>query len=623
MPLQKVQFKPGVDRETTRYSSEGGWYDTDKVRFRSGFPEKIGGWEKVSNATYLGVCRSLWSWCTHDDTALIGVGTNLKFYISKGGAYYDVTPIRATASLTDPFDTTDGLTTVTVHDTAHGCVTGSYVTFSGASAVGGLTLNAEYAVTVVDDDTYTITAASPATSTVTGGGGSVTAAYQLNIGNAIQVPLEGFGAGTWGAGAWNGQNETASPLRLWSQYNFGEDLVFASAGGGIYYWDATSGTGSRAVALSSLGGAADVPTIVSSVFVSDVNRFVIAFGCNEIGGSMQDPMLIRWSDQEDAAMWTPTATNQAGSLRLSHGCEIAAVVQARQEILVWTNVSLYSLQYLGSPEVWGAQLLGDGISIASSNATIYAGNVAFWMGKNGFYMYDGSVRPLPSGLRRYVFNDFNTYQYEQVFAGVNGSFNEVWWFYCSANATTVDRYVVYNYVDNIWYPGTMARTAWLDTVLPTKTLPTSYPIAATYSNNLVLHEKGVDDNETATTRAISAHASSSDFDLDDGHTFMLVNRMLPDITFDGSTADSPAVTMTLMPMSNSGSGYNSPLSEGGNSANAVTRSATVPIEQYTGQVYVRIRGRQLAFKVASSELGVMWQLGTPRLDMKRSGRRGA
>jgi hypothetical protein len=617
MPLQKIQLKPGLNKENTRYTTEGGWFDSDKVRFRQGNPEKLGGWERISSNTFLGVCRSLWNWVTLGGQNLVGVGTNLKFYIERGGFYYDVTPIRSTVTLSNPFDTISGLPTVTVNDIAHGCVTGDYVTFSGASTVGGLDLNNEYSVTVVNVDTYTITASSNASSTVTGGGGaSVTAAYQINTGNALQVPITGWGAGPWGSGGWGVGTATVFGIRLWSQSNFGEDLVFAYRGGPLLYWDATGSTSTRGVYVSSLTGASDVPTIVNYTIVSDINRFAFAFGCNEIGSADIDAMLVRWSDQENVAVWTPSAANQAGSLRLSHGSEIVSALQARQELLVWTDTSLYSLQYLGAPDVWGAQILGDNLSIASPNAMVYAANTAFWMGKDKFYLYDGTVRPLPSDLRRYVFNDFNQSQYQQVFAGTNEGFNEVWWFYCSINSTSVDRYVVYNYVENVWYYGTMARTAWLDTALR------SYPIAATYTHNLVEQEKGTDDKETATTLPIEAYITSSEFDLDDGQHFVLINRILPDVTFEGSTADSPAIIMTLQPMSNSGSGYNSPLSEGGNSSRTITRTATVPIEQFTGQVFVRIRGRQLAMKVQSTGLGVMWQLGSPRLDMQRDGRRG-
>lgn len=615
MTVKKIQLKPGVNRENTRYTNENGWYECDKVRFRQGTPEKIGGWQRFSTATFLGVCRSLWNWVTLEGQNLIGVGTNLKFYIERGGAYYDITPIRDTETLTDPFDTTSGSPVVLVTDVAHNAKNGDFVTFSGATAVGGLDLNGEYQIAVLTDDTYNITASSNASSTANGGG-TVTAAYQISIGNEIEVPFTGWGAGVWGAGTWGAGGATLAPMRLWTQSNFGEDLVFAYRGGPILYWDATGSVTTRGVYVSSLSGASDVPTVVNSVLVSDINRFVLAFGSNEIGGSELDPMLIRWCDQEDITMWTPSATNQAGSLRLSRGAEIISAAQSRQEVLVWTDVALYSLQYLGAPDVWGAQLLGDNISIAGPNAVAYANSVAYWMGRDKFYRYDGTVVPLPCDVRRYVFSDFNQEQYYQVFAGTNQSFNEVWWFYCSVDSTEVNRYVVYNYVDNLWYYGTLRRTAWIDAKLR------DYPIAATYTHNLVFQEYGTDCNETGTTFPINAYITSAEFDLDDGDHFMLVNRILPDVTFEGSTADSPAITMTLLPMSNSGSGYNDPLSDGGNSSRTVTRTTTVPIEQFTGQVFVRIRGRQLAMKVESTALGVAWQLGAPRLDIRPDGRRG-
>jgi hypothetical protein len=327
-------------------------------------------------------------------------------------------------------------------------------------------------------------------------------------------------------------------------------------------------------------------------------------------------MLIRWSDQEDVANWTPAATNQAGSLRLSRGSEIITTLQARQEILIWTDTALYGLQYLGAPEVWGAQLLGDNITIASPNAAAYSGNIAYWMGKDKFYIYDATVKTLSCSIRSYIFNDFNSAQYEQVIAGTNERFDEIWWFYCSADSTQIDSYAVYNYEQDIWYYGTLARTAWIDSDLRDN------PVAATYNNNLVNHEVGYDNKETATTVAITATIVSSEFDLDDGEKFMFINRMLPDVTFDGSTANSPAAVMTLLPLENSGSGYNSPASEGGNDNATVTRSAVVPIEKFTGQVFVRVRGRQMAFKLESTAIGVAWKLGVPRLDMRPDGRRG-
>ena len=615
MPLQKLQLKPGVDRENTRYAAEGSWYETDKVRFRRGMPQKIGGWVRLSAATFLGVCRSMLNWSTLQRQNLVSVGTNLKYYIERGGAYNDITPIRATATLTNPFTTTSGSATVLVTDLAHGALAGDFVTFSGASAVGGLTLNGEFQISLINDDSYNITAAATASSSATGGG-TVTAAYQINTGNEIAVPFTGWSAGAWGAGTWGNSGTTLSPIRLWSQANFGEDLFFTYRGGSPFYWDATNGVTTRAVYVSSLSGASDVPVIVNKAFVSDIFRFAFCFGANDLGAAALDPMLIRWSDQEDVANWTPAATNQAGSLRLSRGSEIITALQARQEILVWTDTALYGMQYLGAPEVWGAQLLGDNITIASTNAAVYSGNIAYWMGTDKFYSYDGTVKTLPCSVRSYVFNDFNTSQYAQVVAGTNERFDEIWWFYCSAGVTQNDRYVVYNYLQDVWYYGTLSRSAWTDSDLREN------PMAATYSNNLVNHEVGYDNQEGATASAITATITSSEFDLDDGDKFMFINRMLPDVTFEGSTVNAPAAVMTLLPMENSGSGYNNPLSEGGTNTSTVTRSATVPIEKFTGQVFVRVRGRQMAFTMESTEIGVAWKLGIPRLDMRPDGRRG-
>jgi hypothetical protein len=615
MPLQKLQLNPGVDRENTRYAAEGSWYETDKVRFRRGMPQKIGGWVRLSASTFLGVCRSMLNWVTLQSQNLVSVGTNLKYYIERGGAYFDVTPIRSTVTLTNPFTTTSGSATVLVADLAHGALENDFVTFSGATAVGGLTLNNEYQISFIDEDSYNITAETTASSTATGGG-TVTAAYQVNTGNEIAVPFTGWSAGSWGSGTWGVGGTTDAPIRLWSQANFGEDLFFTYRGGALFYWDASSGVATRAVYVSSLGGASDVPVIANKAFVSDIFRFAFCFGANDLGTSVLDPMLIRWSDQEDVANWTPAATNQAGSLRLSRGSEIITAIQARQEILVWTDTALYGMQYLGAPEVWGAQLLGDNITIASTNAAVYSGNVAYWMGTDKFYSYDGTVKTLPCSVRSFVFNDFNVSQYGQVVAGTNERFDEIWWFYCSAGVTQNDRYVVYNYLQDIWYYGTLSRSAWIDADLREN------PMAATYSNNLVNHEVGYDNQESATASAITATITSSEFDLDDGDKFMFINRMLPDVTFDGSTVSAPAATMTLSPMQNSGSGYNSPLSEGGTNTSTVTRSATVPIEKFTGQVFVRVRGRQMAFTMESTEIGVAWKLGIPRLDMRPDGRRG-
>jgi hypothetical protein len=635
MPLKSILFRPGVNRENTRYASEaigavtaatqvaGGWYESEKVRFRAGTPEKIGGWQRISSNTFLGTCRSLWNWVTLGFLNLVGVGTNLKFYIEKGGVYNDITPIRSTVTLTNPFTATNGSPVIVVADVAHGCVNGDFVTFSGATGLGGNitagVLNKEHQVTFVGDDAYTINVGVNANATdVSGspGGGSVTAAYQINVGPSAQIPLIGWGGGTWGSGPWGtGVNSIAS-LRLWSQSNFGEDLIFAPRDGQIYYWDATNNVNTRGVLLSSLGGASDVPTVQKFVFVSDVSRFVFAFGCNEIGDTVQNPMLIRWSDQESAADWTPSPTGQAGSIQLSDGSELITCLQTRQEIVVWTDSALYSIQYVGVPAVWSTQLLAGNISIYGPNAKALASGVIYWMGVDKFYKYDGRTQTLRCDLRQYIFNDINQSQNQQVFAGTNEGFNEVWWYYCSAGSTVVDKYVVYNYAEDIWYYGTMGRTAWLDSGLR------DYPLAATYSRNLVNHEQGVDDNETGTALPIAASIGSSEFDIDDGHNFGFIWRVLPDLTFRGSTGDlTPQCNMTLIPLRNSGSGFTTPASTNGTSSAEIQRIATAPIEEFTGQVYIRVRGRQLIFKVDSNRLGTTWQLGAPRIDIKPDGRR--
>jgi len=619
MPLKKLTLKAGVNKENTRYTNENGWYVSDKMRFRQGTPEKIGGWQRISASTFLGVCRSLWNWITLGGLNLVGVGTNLKFYIERGGAYNDITPIRASSTINNNPFTGNGTTTVTVTDTAHGGVTGDFVTFSGATGTYATTYNAEFQITVISANTYTISTAPTVIAAGSTGGASVVAAYQLNVGSATSVPVVGWGGGTWGSGTWGTGTTTATPIRLWSQSNFGEDLLFGPRGGGIYYWDATSGLTARAVNITTLLGSSDAPIIQNYIFVSDTSRFVFAFACNDpdaVNPLAQNPMLVRWSDQESLTQWTPAATNQAGSIQFSHGSEIVTALQTRQEILTWTDSALYSLQYQGPPVIWSSQLLGDNISIYGQNAAVVASGVVYWMGVDKFYKYDGRVQTLRCDLKQYIFQDINTAQAAQVFAGTNEGFNEVWWFYCSANSNEIDLYVTYNYLEDVWAYGTLGRTAWLDSGLR------DYPIAATYSYNLVNHEQGNDNNETGTPVAINAIIGSAEFDIDDGDHFGFVWRMLPDITFRGSNAASPQVTMTLIPMQNSGSGYNDPISLGGNPDATVVRTSTSVIEQFTGQVYVRVRGRQMILQVESSQLGCAWQLGSPRIDIKQDGRRG-
>ena len=615
MPVKKITFKSGVNRENTRYTTEGGWYDCDKIRFRQGTPEKIGGWQAITQNTFIGVCSSLWSWSTIGGAIYTGIGTNRKFYVSLGDIYYDITPLRATNTLTNPFATTNGSTTVVVTDAAGGFQTGDYVTFSGASPVGGLTINGEYEITELTATTYSITAASAASSTVAAGGGTVTAAYQLPVGFSFNTPLIGWGAGPWNTGTWGFGTVGLESLRQWSQANFGEDLVFAAKTWGIYYWSPSYGTNTRGVLVSSLAGASDVPTTQNYILVSDINRFVFAFGANPIGDGSSDPMLIRWCDQEDITNWSPAATNQAGDLRLSHGSKIVTALQARQEVLVWTDSSLYTLQYVGAPIVWQPQLVADSLSILSQNAATYANGVAYWMGVDKFYKYDGRTQTLRCDLRQYIFQDINLEQTELIFSGTNEGFNEVWWFYPSNGSTTIDKYVIYNYGEDVWYYGTMARSAWLDVGIE------SYPIGATYNNKLVNHEIGNDDFENPTGQPISAYITSAEFDIDDGDRFSFIWRIIPDITFRGSTSGNPNVTMYLLPLQNSGSGYNTPPSVGGTDNAEVDQLATIPIEQFTGQIYTRVRGRQLSMKVESTDLGVAWQLGSPRIDIRPDGRR--
>lgn len=622
MPLKKLQLQPGVNRENTRYTNENGWYESDKIRFRQGTPEKIGGWTRASENQFLGVCRSMWPWTVLTGASYIGAGTNLKYYAVIGDALGDITPIRLTTAAGDvTFAASTGSSILTVTDVAHGCVDGDFVTFSGAVSLGGditaVVLNAEYQVTVVDNDTYTIDVGVNANALDIGNGGAaVVGAYQLNVGPEIQAPSSGWGSGTWGSGPWGVGTFTVDTIRIWNAANFGEDLIFGPKGGGLYYWDSSAGFSVRGVNLSTLVGASNTPVVHNYLLVSDTSRFVLAFGVNELGSTDIDPMLIRWSDQESAANWTPAATNQAGGIRLSTGSKIEAAAQVRQEILVWTDTAVYSLQYAGPPTVWNSQILSSNSSIVSPRAWAYAAGITYWMGNNKFYVYAGTVDTLPCAVRRYVFNDFNFTQNQQVFASTVERFNEVWWFYCSAESTTVDKYVVYNYLEKIWYYGTLARTAWIDAGVAA-----SVPIACDYNGRFIYHESGNDDLSGDTPMPISAYITSAEFDLDDGNNFAFVWRALPDITFDGSSASAPRAYLTLLPLQNSGSGYNNPLSVAGTSEGAITRSATVPIEAYTGQVNIRVRGRQMAMKISSEDLGVAWQAGSMRLDFRPDGRK--
>jgi len=705
MPLSKLQFRPGINKESTTYANEGGWYDSEKVRWRSGFPEKIGGWVNLATSTsgvvntFKGVARNLWNWVTLNTSNLNAVGTSQKMYVENGGKYYDVTPLTAASPVTlgsNPITTVSGSALVTIAATAHGSTAGTYVTFSGATASGGLTIVGEFEiVTVPDSNTFTIVSPTVASSSATGGGASVVANYQIAAGGVVYTVGNGWGAGTWARGGWGSGTDTTAgagnQIRLWSIDNYGQDLVFAPRNSAIYYWAVNTSSYPRAVTLSSLSTAAGyagtfVPTSTLQIFTSGIQRFGICFGANPYdptnANTTFDPMLVRWSDQENIYDWVPTAANQSGELRLSSGSTIVAGLHTRQENLVFTDSALFSMQYVGPPYVWGFSLLTDNISIMGPNAFSTVNGVTYWMGVDKFYAYSGRTETLPCTVRQYIFNDINLAQSYQVVSGTNEGYNEVWWHYPSANSLVNDRYVIFNHLERIWYVGTMNRTAWLDS--PLRSFPmasfsvqnsylsvaanasittlslinsASYPAAGTIQidseiitytgnstntltgcirgtnnttaashiqyapvtnyvpNQVMYHEDGVDDYSGVAPVAINAYVQSSDFDIGDGHNFGFVWRILPDVTFGGSTAASPALTMVIQPRVNSGTAYGTP------NPNTVTRTASYPVEQYTGQVYTRLRGRQMAFKIESTTLGVAWQLGSPRIDIRPDGRR--
>ena len=652
MPLQTLRFKPGVNREGTSLATEGGWFACDKIRFRSGSPQKIGGWTVdggTASATlappvgaYWGVARSLWNWFNLSGYNLLGIGTNLKYYIqgTAGGALNDVTPLReTTAAGGATFAATTGSSIITVTDTAHGAGGGDFVTFSGAVSLGGAitaaVLNAEHQVgNYISSSQYTIDVGVAATAGDVGtGGASVVAAYQINSGSETFTAGVGWGAGGWGGVApgytssgWGeasvGALGIGLQLRTWSQLNYGEDLIINPRGGALYYWknNANPTLYDRAVLLSPTSPSpfdtdSACPEVCNYVLVSDASRFVIAFGTNDYGSSELDPLLVRWSDQENYALWQPAITNQAGSYRLSQGSQIISAQQTRQEILVFTDIAVYAMQYQSPPYVWGFQLMGNGVSIAGPNSVAPAADVVYWMGVDAFYMYNGRVQQMRCDLRQYVFGDINLTQQFQVYAGTNRAYGEVWWFYCSAESNTVDKYVVYNYKEDNWYYGTMARTAWLDAGLR------GTPIAAGYNGQILYHERGNDDGSTNPPSAIHAFVESSDFDIGDGHNFGFVSRILPDVTFDGSNTAAPTVNFGVRPRHNSGAAYGPESTPAVTSVNNYSIMQNYPVQQFTQQVNIRIRGRQMAFRVESTTTGVSWQLGAPRIELRQDGRR--
>jgi hypothetical protein len=641
MPLQKIQLRPGINRDTTNYSNEGGWFECDKIRFFSGFPQKIGGWVKTSPLSFIGVCRQLWNWITSFSDNFLAVGTNIKVYIEAGSVFYDITPLRTTlvSPATDNcVETTSGSTTVTINVVGHGCDDGAYVTISGVTGdVGGVPdaqINAEHEITRIDNDIFTITVTTAASSTVASGGGtSIDIECQLNPGLAITSAGYGWGTGGWGISPWGFSSDTPIflPQRDWFFDNFDNDLVMnirsevnvngKAQGGPIYYWERgsnvvpSSALSTRAVLLSgvTLNNVAPsaVPTSAMQIMISQNDKHLLAFGCQPYAGAADDydPLLIRWASQDQPNEWEPRPTNSAGFLRVSRGSAIVRAIPTRQETIVLTDTHVYTLQFLGTTDVFGLQELADNISIISPRATITANNVLYWMGTDKFYAYDGRVQTLPCTLREYVFKDINFDQSDQIVCGTNEGFTEIWWFYPSAGSNSNDRYVIYNHLTNIWYYGNLERTAWLDVA------SREFPIAASTPEGsstglLYTHEVGLNDDESP----LEAFCQSSDFDIGDGDQLMLTKRLIPDVSFNTSTATNPEVTFGIRSRNFPGSAYTN---------NALNEKPVIEasVDIYTEQVFIRTRGRQMALRVSSDGLNVQWQLGSPRIEARADGKR--
>jgi hypothetical protein len=623
MPLQKLQFKPGVNRDQTNYTNEGGWFQCDKIRFRSGYPQKIGGWLRYGTFTIIGICRQMFNWVTTQSDNYLAMGTSKKVYLEAGTEVYDITPLQHTSTAlgaaAGPFTATSGSSTLTVSystDTAYNPEVGNYVTYSGAASLGGnitaAILNAEFGYQILTVDTgaktYTINVGVNANGSDTGkGGATVTAEYDIDVGYDIDTYGYGWGAGAWSRLGWGSGAVTPVVLqqRDWFFNNFDNDLVMNIRNGPIYYWERSAGITSRAALLSAttLNGVApaDVPTETTEILVSQNDKHLLAFGATPYGGGAFDPLLIRWATQDQPNVWTPLVTNSAGFIRLSRGSKIVCAVTTRQEILVYTEGTLNSLQFLGTADVFGIQELADNISILSPRAVAVVNNVAYWMGKDKFYAYSGRVETLPSTLRNHVFTNLNYAQADQIVSGTNEGWNEIWWFYPTANSQVNDAYVVYNHLEKIWYYGTIHRTAWLDS--PVREYP-----QAVGDNKLYNHELGTNDD----TLPLLANIASSDFDLVDGDQFILTKRIIPDISFSGSTASTPTATMYIKPRNFPGNVYTNTESQ------PVIETS---VDVYTEQIFMRARARQMAIEIASTDLNVQWQLGSPRLDGRPDGRR--
>jgi len=702
MPLTKLSFKPGIVSDITSYSAEGGFVDGDKIRFRLGFPEKIGGWEKATSNTYQGTARSVHNWSALDNSNFLGLGTNSKYYIEEGGSFNDITPDRATTTNGITFAATNGSTIITVTDSSHGAVEGDFVVIAGAATLGGTitaaVLNQEHKiVTVPNGNSYTIIVSVAADGSDTGtGGAGVDGVYQINSGLDTTVGGTGWGAGLFGGmttsalqtqlnealdnseTAVDVDNETGmntagdvilvdeelmlvaattdddtmtvtrghsgttavahddntlvrlavgnvsseddftgwgvastglittTQLRIWSEDNFGEDLLINPRDGAIYYWDKTSNLSSRAVEISTIGGASDTPTTAKQILVSDQDRHVIAFGTNTLGTTIQDPLLIRFSSQESLANWTPTATNTSGDLRLGGGSSFIQAVETKQAILVFTDKTLHAMKFIGPPFTFGLQELSKNITIMGPKSAVAVDDVVYWMGQDSFYVYGGGqTQNLPCTVKDKVFLDINEEQSEKVYAGVNSEFSEIIWYYPNSSSSNNSNYVIFNYSDKTWYYGILARDVWIDRGLRKN------PIAAS-GGYIYNHETGFDDDGSA----MSSYIESAPIDMGDGEKFSFIKRIIPDITFNGSTAlSSPSATFTIKARNFPGANFND------SNTGTATRTSTSPIEAFTEKLDVRVRGRSFALRIASDALGSKWKLGSPRIDIREDGRR--
>ena len=625
MPLQKFLFKPGINKEGTAYSNEGGWFDSNLVRFRKGLPEKIGGWAKASANSFKSTGRALHAWVNLTGTKFIGLGTTWKYYVLDGDGYYDVTPLRSTTGANEiSFAATNGSVVITVTDAAHGAVVDDFVTFSGAVSLGGTitatVLNQEYQITATPTvDTYTFTATVAANSSDSGNGqGTVIGKYQLNVGLDVYVQSTGWGAGTWGAGTFGSTTALtfSNQLRLWSHDNFGEDLIINPRLGGIFYWDQSNGLTTRAIPLSDLSGANLTPTVALQVMVSDIDRHVVCFGADPISGTTRtgaiDPMNIAWSDQENAVEWEPLATNTAGSFRLSAGSSIIGAIRAKQETLVWTDTALYSMTFIGQPFTFGLNLLNEGVGLVSPNAMINTPKGIFWMDRKGFYAYNGSVQEIPCTVQAYVFGDINEGQSFQIFGFVNKAFDEVGWFYCTEDSNVIDKYVVFNYEENVWTIGSLSRTCWLDEGIFNDPKATSSSSDVGYLYN---HETGNDNDGLAMTNVF---IESSDFDIDPaGEDFQFISRVIPDIQFTGTGSTGSG-----------GQTVNVVLKRRNFPGEALTTVITSTCDSATTKIDTRVRGRQAVLRIESDDdgssgtaEGVGFRVGAMRLDFRPDGRR--